>query len=131
MKKLKKAVATYNATYGTNFKVSNPYSLKAYDHCDVINLDKWMSQGGLYLIYDCELKLLIAYASNNIGYGIGQHFELGASGNWISSQKWYSEPQYIVCICGDQDKLYEKDSLKSFLIKNLYPLYDAQGKLQN
>lgn len=132
MKNLRESVAVYNATYLTNFSVLNPCSLNTgFGKCCIDDLKDLNNMGGLYLLYDSDMDLLSVYSSINIGEGIRRHFKPDASGNWIVLEKWCSKPQFIVCITGDQSKLYEMDSLKSYLIEKLNPRYNAQGVLRN
>ena len=133
MKHLIKSVTDYNATYGTIFRVINPiFSL--YDISGEVKLETLNQQpntGGVFLFYDQNKNLLAVYSAKNFYDGLKSHIKTQKdnSGNWIVKGTWVSNPVYIAFVCGDQNRLYEKDSLRTFLIKELNARYDENGNL--
>lgn len=133
MKNLLESVTNYNVTYGTAFSVINPiFSLTQKPGEKMLeSLDTYPETGGVFLFYDRNRDLLAVYSSKKLSEGLRSHLkgERDDTGNWVVKGKWVSDPAYVMFVTGNQDKLYEKDSLRSYLIKELNPRYDEHGIL--
>ena len=133
MNKATKSIADYNAIYGTTFSVINPiFSLNYIAGEKMLeSLDSYPETGGVFLFYDRNRDLLAVYSAKKLGEGLRSHLkgERDDTGNWVVKGKWISDPAYVMFVIGNQDKLYEKDSLRSYLIKELNPRYDEHGIL--
>lgn len=133
MKKILESVTDYNVTYGTAFSVIN--SIFSLTHIPgekmLESLDTYPDTGGVFLFYDKDLDLLAVYSAKKLSEGLRSHLkgERDDTGNWVVKGKWVSDPAYVMFVIGDQNKLYEKDSLRSYLIKELNPRYDEHGIL--
>lgn len=133
MKNLIKSVADYNATYGTTFSVINPvFSLIRVEGEEMLKSpDVYPDTGGVFLFYDRNKDLLAVYSTKKLSDGLRTHLkgERDDEGNWVMKEKWVSDPAYIALVIGNQDRLYEKDSQRSYLIKELNPRYNENGVL--
>lgn len=133
MKKLQKTVTDYNVTYGTQFQVMNPsFSLASIAGEEMLpSLNPYPKTGGVFIFYDRNKDLLAVYSARYFSVGLKTHLKSGMddTGHWVVKGKWVSDPAYVVFVVGNQDRLYEKDSLRSFLIKELHPRYDEIGNL--
>lgn len=132
MNRLLKSLADYNASYGTNFTVSGTYSLSPMkEECYLDNINLNSGKSGIFLLFDVNRELLGIYSTKNFDEGLKGYIknEKDSLGNWIMKGKWISTPTYLTFIMGNQDKTYEKDSLRTFLIQTLNPRYGENGQL--
>ncbi len=130
MKNLKQSVADYNAMYGTSFSVVDTFSLAKDSEVPQLNdLDTFAGKGGVFLFYDAQHDLVAVYSTKDFSNGLRSHIksEKDCSCNWILKGVWAHIPAYVTFIIGDKNKMYEKDSLRTFLISVLNPYYDEYG----
>lgn len=130
MNKLKQSVADYNAMYGTSFSVVDTYSLSDDSELPLLNdLDMFVGKGGIFLFYDTQHDLVTVYSTKDFSHGLRSHIksERDSSGNWVIKGVWDKIPAYVSFIKVAQNKMYEKDSLRTYLISVLNPYYDEYG----
>ncbi len=130
MNKLQQSVVDYNAMYGTSFSVVDTFSLTKDSELPQLNdLDTFAGKGGVFLFYDAQHDLVAVYSTKDFSGGLRSHIksERDSSGNWAIKGVWDKIPAFVAFIIGDQNKMYEKDSLRTYLISVLNPYYDEYG----
>ncbi len=130
MESLKLSVASYNAMYGTSFSVGEALSLtKDPDLPQLKDLDMLADKGGVFLFYDRYYNPLAVYSAKDFGTGLRSHIksEKDNSDNWVIKGEWERIPAHVVFIIGNENKMYEKDSLRTYLISKFNPYYDENG----
>ncbi len=133
MKNLKQSVADYNAMYGTSFSVVDTFSFaKDSELLQLNDLDTFAGKGGVFLFYDAQHDLVAVYSTKDFSGGLRNHIksERDSSGNWVIKGVWDKIPAYVAFIIGDQSKMYEKDSVRTYLIGVLHAYNDEYGHIR-
>ena len=127
-------IDVYNSKYNTSFKVKSTLSLDPSCIDEAVgHLKSDPNSGGVYILEDKNHELLAVYSTKNFysSNSLKRHLqtEIDSSGKWVFKENWIANPAHLTFIVGDQSRLYEKDSLRSYLIQELNPRYNEAGQL--
>lgn len=130
---LSQAVDEYNSTYNTAFKVIGTFSLRP--NCPepmLPDCNPYPQKGGIFLFYDQNKNVLAVYSYRdmNMGLKINIKPKKDISGNWLMKGNGFiTQSVYVAFVAGDQNKFYENESLRGFLIEKLNSYSDCHGIL--
>lgn len=128
-----KLLHEYNQKYNTQFKMSMKYAL--FPKEDEYGYTKsWPGNGsaGVYFLMSEDNHLIYVGQSKDLGQRFYQHFppkENSSKSTCTFSENWSIKPYSIYVTTTPENAKWERLSLEEYLIQNLNPIDNKQGKI--